>query len=91
MGNEQADSHVVQAHWNDVIGGSVRATGEGLVSTAPDGSQVYIQNGIIGTRNPNGATKWTLEEELGTLKSEIAALQVTVAALEAQLSEKENE
>lgn len=31
--------------------------GEGIyISTAEDGSQTYIQNGIIGTRNPNNAT-----------------------------------
>lgn len=45
----------IQSNWND-IESSIRIDGRGLLSTASDGSQVYLQNGIVGARNPNGAT-----------------------------------
>lgn len=81
----------VQSKWNTTIGGNVKATGSGLVSTAPDHSQIVLSNGHLLVRHPNGATKWSLEEELESMRSMIHQLQSTVAALQAQLSEKENE
>ena len=45
----------IQSNWND-IESSIRIDGRGLLSTASDGSQVYLQNGIVGARNPSGAT-----------------------------------
>lgn len=47
-------SEFVQSHWNSVAGGNVRINGTGILTTADDGSQTYIQNGIVGTRQPNG-------------------------------------
>src|SRR5699024_8847540 len=32
-----------------------QATGDGILSTADDGSQVYIQDGVVGARNPDGS------------------------------------
>lgn len=49
-------SEFVQSHWNSAAGGNVRINGTGILTTADDGSQTYIQNGITGTRNPNGST-----------------------------------
>lgn len=49
-------SNFVQSYWNSATGGSVQATGDGILTTASDGSQTYIQDGIVGTRNPSGAT-----------------------------------
>lgn len=48
-------TNFVQSNWNSAAGGDVRITGSGMRSTASDGSQVYIQNGVVGARNPNGA------------------------------------
>jgi hypothetical protein len=48
-------SNFVTSNWN-ANGSDVRITGNGIVTTASDGSQTYIQNGIVGTRNPSGAT-----------------------------------
>lgn len=45
----------IQSNWND-ISSSIRIDAGGLLSTASDGSQVYLQNGIVGVRNPAGAT-----------------------------------
>jgi predicted nucleic acid-binding Zn-ribbon protein len=46
----------VESAWNNAVGGNVRITGNGILTTASDSSQTYIQNGIVGTRNPSGAT-----------------------------------
>lgn len=45
----------IQSTWND-IESSIKIDGSGLLSTARDSSQVYLQNGIVGARNPQGAT-----------------------------------
>lgn len=45
----------VQSVWNS-LESSIRIDSGGLLSTASDGSQTYIQNGIVGARNPGGAT-----------------------------------
>lgn len=50
-----ATNFVVSA-WNGYAGGNVSITGDGIISTASNGSQTYIQNGIVGTRNPGGAS-----------------------------------
>lgn len=50
-----ATNFVVSA-WNGYAGGNVSITGDGIISTASDGSQTYIQNGVTGMRNPDGAT-----------------------------------
>lgn len=47
---------LVQAGFKSASGGSLALSGDQLLSTASDGSQVYLQNGITGTRNPIGAT-----------------------------------
>ena len=49
-------TNFVTSAWNSAAGGNVSITGAGIVSTASDGSQTYIQNGITGTRNTNGVT-----------------------------------
>src|SRR5699024_12398169 len=49
-------TNFIMSNWNSVAGGNVRITGSGIVTTASDQSQTYIQNGIVGTRNPSGAT-----------------------------------
>lgn len=46
----------VESYWNSAVGGNVRITGNGILTTASDSSQTYIQDGIVGTRNPSGAT-----------------------------------
>ena len=43
----------VQSAWNS-IDSSIRIDGDGLLSTASDGSQVYIQNGIMGAKDTDG-------------------------------------
>ena len=48
-------SNFITSNWN-ANGSDVRITGNGILSTASDGSQTYIQNGIVGARNPSGAT-----------------------------------
>ncbi|WP_373814643.1 gp58-like family protein [Jeotgalibaca porci] len=48
-------TNFIQSNWNNITS-SVRIDGGGLLSTASDGSQVYLQNGIVGARNPSGAT-----------------------------------
>ena len=42
----------VQSVWNS-IESSIRIDSGGLLSTASDGSQVYLQNGILGVRRPS--------------------------------------
>ncbi|KAF3301478.1 hypothetical protein FPV23_03855 [Carnobacterium sp. PL17RED31] len=37
-------------------GGTLALNGDQLLSTASDNSQVYLQNGIVGMRNPTGAS-----------------------------------
>ncbi|SDJ67749.1 phage tail spike protein [Alkalibacterium thalassium] len=49
-------SEFIRSGWNSAAGGSVSISGSGISSIAPDNSQVYIQNGIMGVRNPSGAT-----------------------------------
>jgi len=49
-------SEFIRSNWNRAAGGNVRIDGGGILSTAFDNSQVYIQNGIMGVRNPNNAT-----------------------------------
>lgn len=46
----------VQTNWNNAVGGNVHIDGSGIISNAPNSSQTYIQNGVVGTRNPNGAS-----------------------------------
>lgn len=70
---------------NKAVGGHTELTDQGIVSTATDYSQVYIRNGVIGARNPDGSTKWTLEEKLNTLESEITTLKMIIADLQGQL------
>ena len=41
----------IQSNWND-ISSSIRIDASGLLSTASDGSQVYLQNGVVGVRRP---------------------------------------
>ncbi len=45
----------VQSVWNS-LESSIRIDGGGLLSTASDKSQVYLRNGVVGARNPSGAT-----------------------------------
>lgn len=47
---------LIQAAFESSSGGSLALSGDQILSTAKDNSQVYIQNGIMGTRNPIGAT-----------------------------------
>lgn len=49
-------TNFIQSYWNSAAGGSVRITGNGFQSTAPDLSQILIQNGNILVRNPGGNT-----------------------------------
>jgi len=49
-------SEFIRSGWNSAAGGTVSISGSGISSHAPDNSQVYIQNGIMGVRNPSGAT-----------------------------------
>ena len=44
----------VESYWNSAVGGNVRITGSGILTTASDGSQVLIQNGVMIARNPGG-------------------------------------
>ncbi|PJH58739.1 hypothetical protein CVR97_28170, partial [Salmonella enterica subsp. enterica serovar Typhimurium] len=46
----------IRSNWNRAAGGNVRIDGSGILTTAWDNSQTYMQNGIVGTRQPNGAT-----------------------------------
>lgn len=48
-------SEFIRTNWN-ALEASVRIDGNGLLSTASDNSQVYLQNGIVGIRNPSGAS-----------------------------------
>lgn len=45
----------VQSVWNS-LESSISINSTGLLSKASDGSQVYLQNGVVGARNPSGAT-----------------------------------
>lgn len=47
---------LIQAGFESSSGGSLKLSGDQILSTASDGSQVYLQNGLTGTRNPSGAT-----------------------------------
>lgn len=47
---------LISAGLKSSSGGTLELSGDQLLSTASDKSQVYLQNGIVGTRNPNGAT-----------------------------------
>lgn len=47
---------LIQAGFDSSSGGSLKLSGDQILSTASDGSQVYLQNGVTGTRNPQGAT-----------------------------------
>lgn len=47
---------LIQAGFTSSSGGSLALNGDQILSTASDGSQTYMQNGIVGTRNPQGAT-----------------------------------
>lgn len=49
-------SNFVQSYWNSATGGSVRATGDGIISDASNGAQTLIQNGVTLTRNPGKNT-----------------------------------
>ena len=49
-------SNFVQSAWNSAAGGNVRITGSGVISTASNGAQLRIQNGVALTSQPNGAT-----------------------------------
>ena len=49
-------AELVKAGLTSSSGGSLALSGDQILSTASDGSQVYIQNGLVGTRNPQGAT-----------------------------------
>lgn len=48
-------SSFIQSRWN-AISSSVEINPDGILSTASNGSQVYIQNGLMGARNPSGAS-----------------------------------
>ena len=47
---------LIQAGFTSSSGGTLALSGDQILSTASDGSQTYIQNGLVGTRNPDGAT-----------------------------------
>ena len=49
-------SRFVQTNWNNAVGGNVHIDGSGIISDASNRSQTYIQNGVVGTRNPSGAS-----------------------------------
>ena len=49
-------TNFVRSNWNSAAGGNVRIDGDGIVTNASDNSQTYIQNGVVGTRNPYGAS-----------------------------------
>lgn len=48
-------SNFVQSYWNSATGGSVRATGDGILTTASNGAQGLVQNGVFLTRDPSGS------------------------------------
>lgn len=48
-------TNFVTSSWNQ-NGSDVRISSGGIITTSVDGSQTYIQNGVVGTRNPSGAT-----------------------------------
>lgn len=77
---------------NKTVGGHTELTDQGIISTSTDNSQVYIQNGVIGARNPDGTTEWTLEDKLNALEGEVATLKMVITGLQYQLqTKKENE
>jgi hypothetical protein len=50
------DAEFVRINLNSALGGNVSMTGDGIVTTASNNSQTYIQNGIVGSRISSGAT-----------------------------------
>lgn len=50
------EANLIKAGLTSSSGGTLALSGDQLLSTASDGSQVYLQNGLTGTRNPSGAT-----------------------------------
>lgn len=46
----------VQSAWNNAVGGNVSISGSGIVTTASNGAQGLIQNGVFLSRRPNGST-----------------------------------
>ena len=46
----------VQSAWNNAVGGNVSISGSGIVTTASNGAQGLIQNGVFLSRQPNGST-----------------------------------
>jgi phage minor structural protein len=49
-------ANLIKAGLTSSSGGTLALSGDQFLSTASDGSQTYIQNGVTGTRNPQGAT-----------------------------------
>ena len=49
-------SDFVRSNWNNGIGGSVQATGDGLVANASNGSQASLQNGVLLVRGSDGVS-----------------------------------
>jgi hypothetical protein len=47
-------SDFVRSNWNNGIGGSVQATGDGVVANASNGSQALLQNGVLLIRGSDG-------------------------------------
>lgn len=47
---------LIQAGFESSSGGTLALSGDQILSTASDNSQVYLQNGIVGMRNPSGAS-----------------------------------
>lgn len=47
---------LIQAGFESSSGGALALSGDQILSTASDSSQVYLQNGIVGMRNPSGAS-----------------------------------
>lgn len=43
---------LIQAGFESSSGGTLALSGDQLLSTASDGSQVYLQNGVVGVRRP---------------------------------------
>lgn len=47
-------SDFVRSNWNNGVGGSVQATGDGVVTNASNGSQALMQNGVFLVRGTDG-------------------------------------
>jgi hypothetical protein len=50
------NSEFIRSQWNSGAGGNVQITGSGIVTTASNGSQSVVQNGVFLTRSTTGAT-----------------------------------